>query len=150
MKRIALLYLVLLTAGIISCGVTPMKINGSYVASLLNPDGTAAYTFATTLTQASGSAVSVSGFAFSSSAPCFNAPMGQTATFSATGSSHGYQIGPFAMTVTTALGPPVENVLTLSGSRNNDGRISGTWSLTGLTDCTGSGSFTMGPQPPIL
>ena len=43
----------------------------------------------------------------------------------------------------------VENVLTLNGTRNSDGRISGTWTLTGLSECSGGGIYTMTAPLPL-
>jgi hypothetical protein len=48
------------------------------------------------------------------------------------------------MTITTVFPAGMNNVLTLQGTRNGDGSISGTWTLTGLTGCTGeNGTFQM-------
>ena len=137
--------LVLLTLSLVACGASPAakKIDGVWNASLQNTDGSLAYTFSATLAQSNGSTVTVSSFDFTSAAPCFTAPMGQSATFTATGHTGGYETGSFGMNVTTALMTPVENVLTLTGTRNSDGTISGTWNLTGLLGCSGSGPYTM-------
>jgi len=142
--------LVLLSCFLAACGSsTPAKkIDGIWNANLQNPDSSVAYTFMATLTQSTGSNVDVSGFVFTATAPCFTDPMGQTATFNATGHSGGYETGPFGMSVATARGTMVENTLTLTGTRNNDGKISGTWTLTGLSGCSGGGSYTMtAPRP---
>ena len=142
--------LVLLSCFLAACGSsTPAKkIDGMWNASLQNPDGSAAYTFMATLTQSTGPTVDVSNFVFTAAAPCFTDPMGQTATFNATGHSGGYEIGPFGMNIATARGTMVENILTLTGTRNSDGKISGTWTLTGLSGCSGGGSYTMtAPRP---
>ncbi len=133
-----------------ACGSSapPKKIDGFWQATLQNPDGTAAYTFSATLTQASGSDVTVSYFGFTSPAPCFTAVMGQSATFSASGHSGGFETGSFGMNISTAMGTMVENVLTLTGTRRGDGSIEGTWTLSGLTGCSGSGKYTMiAPRP---
>jgi hypothetical protein len=142
--------LVLLTALFSACGSStpPKKIDGFWFATLQNQDGSSAYTFSATLTQNSGSTVTVSSFGFTNSAPCFNAPLGQTATFTASGHSREFQTGQFGMNISTALGTMVENVLTLAGTRNPDGSISGTWILTGKSGCSGNGAYTMtAPRP---
>jgi len=150
--NLALLFsLLLLTSILTACGSSPApkKIDGTWNASLVNSNSSEAYTFAATLSQATGTTVSVSNFNFTSAAPCFTAPLGQTATFSATGNSGGYQTGPFGMSVGTGLMTPVENVLTLTGTRNADGSISGKWTLTGLSGCSASGSYTMNQFLPM-
>jgi len=134
---------------LISCGSSPKTINGTWQASVLNPNGSLAYTFLSGLAQGTGSAVNVSNFDFNSPAPCFATPLGQTASFSVTGNSRGYQTGPFQMTVTTIFPAATNNVLTLSGNRNSDGGITGTWTISGLTGCPGNGTFTMNVQIPV-
>jgi hypothetical protein len=142
--------LALLALFLVSCGSTPAKkIDGVWIASLQIPDGAVAYTFTVTLTQSTGSTVNVSNFGFTSPAPCFTAPLGQTATFTASGHSGGYETGPFGMNIATGLMTPVENVLTLSGSRNSSGKISGNWTLTGLSGCSGGGTYTMTAPLPL-
>ncbi|MBZ5688884.1 MAG: hypothetical protein LAP86_28070 [Acidobacteriia bacterium] len=146
-----LTFLVLLAFFLVSCGSgsPAKKIDGFWTASLQNPDGSVAYTFMATLTQSTGSTVNVSSFGFSGPAPCFTAPLGQTATFTASGHSGGYEIGSFGMSIATALMTMQENVLTLNGIRNSDGRISGTWTLTGLSGCSGGGAYTMTAPIPL-
>lgn len=142
--------LVLLSCFLAACGSTApaKKIDGVWNANLQNPDSSGAYTFMATLTQSTGSNVDVSNFVFTAAAPCFTDSMGQTATFNATGHSGGYETGPFGMNIATARGIMVENTLTLTGTRNSDGKISGTWTLTGLSGCSGGGSYTMtAPRP---
>lgn len=149
MKYIAVTLLAFLILILSSCGSsTPSKsINGIYFAQLKNPDGTQAFMFNTTLAQGSGSAVNISSFNFMSPSPCFPSTTSQTATFMVTGSSNGFATGPFDMTVSTAF--PANNVLTLTGMRGSDGNFSGAWTGTGFAGCTGSGSFTMAPPPPV-
>lgn len=151
MNRVGITFLILLGSLLVGCGSTraPKVIDGTWTAKLQNPDSTSAYTFSSTLTQGSGSTVTVSNFVFTASAPCFSSPTGQTATFSATGHSGGYQTGPFAMNISTALGVAAESVLTLSGTRNADGKISGTWTLAGGGECSGSGNYTMQALLPL-
>ena len=145
MNRVGVVFLSLLGSLLVGCGSTraPKVIDGTWNANLQNPDSTSAYTFSSTLNQGTGSTVTVINFLFTASAPCFSSPTRQSATFAATGHAGGYQTGPFAMTISTALGSPVENVLTLTGTRSADGSISGTWTLTGASGCSGSGNYTM-------
>jgi hypothetical protein len=143
--------LLLFASVLTACGSNsvPKVIDGVWNASLLNSNSSVAYTFQTTLNQDTGSAVKVIRFNFTSDAPCFTVPMGQTATFSATGHSHEFQTGPFSMNISTAMGTMVENVLTLSGTRHDDGSISGTWTLTGSSGCSGNGNYTMTALRPL-
>jgi hypothetical protein len=132
---------------LLACGsnpAPPQKIDGAWKASLQNSPSTLAYSFTTILTQGTGSTVDVSGFQFFVGAsPCFTSPLGETATFTGTGQGGGFETDPFAMNISTAFGTGVENVLTLEGTRNSDGTISGNWSITGLSGCSGSGTYTM-------
>jgi len=152
MNRAGLVCLALLAWTLLSCGSgpSPKKIDGVWFGNVLFSDGSLAYAFSATLEQGTASAVSVTGFGFTSPAtPCFGSAIGQTATFSVTGHSGGYQTGPFQMSISTSLGTQVENVLTLTGTRNSDGSIAGNWNLTGLSGCSGQGTFTMHNPPPV-
>jgi len=145
MKLARLTFLFLLASILMSCGSssTPKPIDGAWRATLLNPDSTTAYTFTTVFSQSTAPTVDVISFLFVTPVTCFPSPTGQSATFSVTGHGGGFETGPFTMNVSTAFGTLVENVLTLNGTRNSDGTISGTWTLTGLTGCSGSGSYSM-------
>jgi hypothetical protein len=151
MKASRSLSLLLFASILTACGsnTVPKVIDGTWNASLQNPDSSVAYTFQATLNQDTGSSVKVIHFDFTSDAPCFTAPSGQTATFSATGHSREFQTGPFSMHISTANGTMAENVLTLTGTRNADGNISGTWTLTGASGCSGSGNYTMTALRPL-
>jgi hypothetical protein len=151
MKCARLISLALLAFFLVSCGSNSpaKKIDGVWNASLQSPDGSVAYTFTATLTQSTGSTVTVSNFGFTSPAPCFTAPLGQNATFTASGHSGGFETGPFGMSIGTGLMTPVENVLTLNGARTSDGKISGTWTLIGLSGCSGGGIYTMTAPTPL-
>lgn len=152
MKCARLISLALLAFFLVSCGSNSpaKKIDGVWNASLQNPDGSVAYTFTATLTQSTGSTVIVSNFGFTSPAPCFTAPLGQNATFTASEHSGGFETGPFGMNIATGLMTPVENVLTLTGSRNSSGKIAGSWTLIGLWGCSGiGGPYNMSSPLPL-
>ncbi len=149
--------LVLLTALLAACGAdTAKNIDGPWLGQLFYPDATPAGSFSATLKQESGSAVDVSGFVLDGPS-CFSPPLTSSAMFSATGSSGGFVIGTFTMTVSTAF-PGPNNVLTVSGTRTSGasggpgitsptpGSISGTWEMTGQTGCTGHGILIMKPS----
>ena len=146
MKLARLTFLFLLASILLSCGSSPASktIDGAWRANLLNPDSSTAYTFTTVLTQGTSTTLDVTGFLFVTQPSCFPTPLGQNATFSVTGHRGGFQTGPFTMTISTAFGTMVENVLTLNGNRNGDGSITGTWTLTGLGVCSGpKGNYSM-------
>jgi hypothetical protein len=134
----------LLIATLVACGGSSptSNIDGGWFAQLNNPDASSAFQFSATLTQGSGTAVSVANFAFANSTLCFSSQTGETVTFSATGSSNGIVTGTFEMTISTVF-PALNNVVNLQGTRNSDGSITGVWTLTGQSGCTGSGTFTM-------
>jgi len=148
MKRIGVTSLVLLTLVLSACGggsstSAPKSINGFWTADLQNPDGLHALVFNADLAQGSGAALTISNFAIMSPSPCFVSTTSQSGTFTATGNSGGFQPGPFTMTVSTILDTEVENVATLTGTRDSNGRISGNWTLTGFAGCNSGGTFLM-------
>ncbi len=117
------------------------NVNGNWTATLTNPDGSPAFSFTTSLSQvASGSSVTVTNLNFSSSSPCFVSGTTATGSFSLSGNFNGNVTGSYGMTLTS--GTPVGNQLVLQGAVTNN-TITGTWTLTGGTGCTGSGNFTM-------
>lgn len=148
MKTIRLTCLILLALVLTACGgsssAAPKGINGFWTADLQNPDGSHALGFNANLATSSGPALNISNFSVLSPSPCFTSTTGQSGTFTVTGSSGGYQTGPFTMTVTTIFGTAAENVVTLTGTRNSSGTITGNWTLTGFAGCnSGSGTFVM-------
>ncbi len=117
------------------------NINGNWSAMLTNSDGTPAFAFTTSFTQASGSTLNVTHFSFTSSGSCFgNQPVTETGSFGLTGNFNGNVSGAFGMTISETNNP--SDVLTLQGTVNNN-TISGTWTLAGSASCAGSGTFTM-------
>jgi hypothetical protein len=60
------------------------------------------------------------------------------------GNFNGNVTGTFEMTITTMF-PGTNNVLTLQGTVTGN-TISGNWTLTGGTGCTGNGTFTIQPK----
>jgi hypothetical protein len=117
------------------------NINGNWSAMLTNSDGSPAFAFTTSLTQASGSTLNVTHFSFTTSGSCFeNQPVTETGSFGLSGNFNGNVSGAFGMTISETNNP--SDVLTLQGTVNNN-TISGTWTLTGSTSCNGAGTFTM-------
>ena len=149
MKRDRFALLVPVALLFVACGGSggaPVNgnINGTWSAQLAIPDGVVLYSFSSTLTQGNGSAVSVSNLSFSPAVACFPAPTVQTATFTVTGNVGGVQTGTFGMSISAA-GSEAQNTLTLTGARTSSGWISGTWTLVGVSGCTGHGSYVMKP-----
>jgi hypothetical protein len=119
------------------------NINGNWTATLTNSDGSPAFAFTTSFTQGSGTSVSVTGFTFTTNSSCFASQTSETGTFALTGNFNGDVRGTFGLVISTMFPPPqTNNVLTLQGTVNNN-TISGTWVLTGVSGCTGNGSFTI-------
>ncbi|HLV85710.1 MAG TPA: hypothetical protein VKV39_01960 [Candidatus Sulfotelmatobacter sp.] len=148
MKRMALANLFGMILVLASCGGSkmPSTINGHWAATLQNSDGTGAFGFTAQLTQNSGGSVAVSNFVLSSSGSCFTSQTVETATFSATGNLS----GPFGMTITSQ--GSQSSVLTIQGSlssNNASESITGTWTLSGASGCSGRGTFVMNPLPPV-
>jgi len=117
------------------------NINGSWTASLTNPDGSPAFAFATNFTQGSGDSLNIVNFNFTTSGSCFTSPTTETGSFVLSGDFNGNVSGKFQLTISTEF-PSQNNVLTLDGTVNGNS-VTGTWTLTGLTGCSGNGSFTM-------
>jgi hypothetical protein len=148
---IVLLMIVLLTLGLTGCGSSSSSsnINGTWMATLNDVNGSPVYSFSTTFTQGSGSSVSVTNFTFTSAGSCFASDQTtETATFGLMGNFNGNVTGTFEMTITTMFPGATNNVLTLQGTVNGN-TISGTWMLTGLTGCSGNGNFTIHGVPPV-
>ena len=135
----------LLAAGLVfvGCGSNhsnSSNITGNWTAALTNSsDGSQAFTFTTSITENNDGTLSVTNLTISSS--CFAAP-GETesGSFALGGNFNGNVTGQFQFKVMSP--SPSNNVLTLTGTANGN-TIKGTWTLTGGTDCQGSGNFTM-------
>ena len=144
MRQTGIMAVVLFATVLASCGGGNGRgnINGNWTATLTNADGTPALAFNTSFMQGSGTALNVVNFSFTTSGSCFGSQQTtETGSFALTGNFNGNVSGAFTMTIaTTAV---EKDALTLQGMVNN-GKITGTWSLTGtLSSCTGGGSFTM-------
>jgi hypothetical protein len=139
---IVVLGIALVLAG---CGSTSNSniINGNWTAALLNSSsgGSPIFNFTTTLTQSSGSSVSVTNLNFTTSSPCFASGSTATGGFTLSGNLNGVTSGGFQMNIQST--GSSNNLLTLQGTVSNN-TISGNWSISGTTSgCSGSGQFTM-------
>jgi hypothetical protein len=135
-----LLTLMLLLAGC-GNGSNGGTINGSWTAALTNTNGSEAFAFTTDFTQSSGNSLNIVNFSFTTSGSCFSSPTTETGSFVLSGDFNGKVTGQFQFTISTMF-PLQNNVLTMQGTANGN-TISGTWTLTGSTGCTGNGNFTM-------
>ena len=143
MKFIGIACTLVLAVGLVGCGGgnSSGNINGNWSAMLTNADGSPAFAFTTSFTQASGSDLTVTNFNFSTSGSCFGSdPVTETGSFGLTGNFNGNVSGTFGMTITATNNP--SDILTLQGTVNN-GKITGTWTLTGSVSCSGNGNFTI-------
>jgi hypothetical protein len=130
-----------------SCGGNSTVVNGHWDANLSNPDTSTALAFSAQFMQQSGTAVTVSNFSFNQTSSCFTGQTNKTATFTSTGNSNGVQTGNFGMTISTT-SQGAQNVLTMQGnlvSNQTNEKITGTWSLTGVSGCNGGGTFLITP-----
>ena len=145
MKQIGIVATLVLALVMGGCGTNHDggNINGSWTATLMNATGTPTFAFATSFTQSSGSDLNVVNFTFTTPGNCFESQQTtETGSFSLSGDFNGHVSGNFAMTIKTT--GASDDVLTLQGTVQN-GKITGTWTLTGSTSCTGNGNFTMSP-----
>jgi hypothetical protein len=145
MKHIGILTMVLCALILAGCGSNANgngNINGTWTASLMNSNGSPALAFNTSFMQGSGSDLNVVNFSFTTSGSCFASQQTtETGSFGLSGNFNGSVQGAFSMTVQTT--GVEKDQLTLQGTVTN-GKITGTWSLTGtLASCTGNGNFTM-------
>ncbi len=155
MKLIGLACLCLSIFATLGCGggaSSSLNLNGAWSAQLNNSGGTA-FAFGATLTQGMGNTVTISNFLFGNSPICLSSPNSEAATFQKTGSFQNIPTGPFHMTISTMFSGAQNNVLTLDGNvaagQNVLEHISGTWTLTGQSGCSDSGTFSMIPHPPM-
>ena len=137
---------ILLTLGfiLVGCGngSDSGNINGGWTASLTDPNGQSQFAFSTNFTQGSGSNLNVVNFKFTTAGTCFTGDTTtQTGSFSLSGNFNGKVTGTLGMTISTE-NLPTNNMLSLQGAVNGN-TISGTWTLTGATGCSGNGTFSM-------
>lgn len=116
------------------------SINGTWNATLLGNNSSTIFAFDTSLEQNSDGSVTVVNFKFSSSSPCFVSGQTETGSFTLRGNPNGPMSGKFGMTVDSGI--PSGNTLALVGTAAGSS-ISGNWTLTGSSGCSGSGTFSM-------
>ncbi|MCU1269259.1 MAG: hypothetical protein JWN74_553 [Acidobacteriaceae bacterium] len=145
MKTLGTIFVLGIALVLAACGSNSNSniINGNWTAALLNSSsgGSPIFNFTTTLTQSSGSSVSVTNLNFTSSSPCFASGSTATGGFTLSGNLNGVTSGGFQMNIQST--GSSNDLLTLIGTVSNN-TISGNWTLSGTTSgCSGSGQFTM-------
>jgi hypothetical protein len=144
MKNAAVVMLFAAALTLVGCGSNSSKnsgnINGNWTATLTDTGGAQVFRFATSLIVNNDGTLSISNFSFSTNSPCFVSGETESGGFALGGDFNGNVTGTFQLTVLS--GAPGGNTLVLSGTANGK-TITGTWTLTGGTGCTGSGNFTM-------
>jgi hypothetical protein len=139
MKKLAVVGLMAVALTLVGCGSNGSKgnINGTWTAVLTGDEN---FTFGTSLVVNNDGTLIVSQFSFSTNGPCFVSGETESGSFGLTGDFNGKVTGTFTLNVVS--GQPSGNTLMLAGTVNGNA-ITGTWSLTGGSGCTGSGNFTM-------
>jgi len=144
MKHFAIAALLIASLTLIGCASNnsnPANVNGNWNATLMsNGNGTPVFTFGTSLRVNGDGSLTISNFSFTTNSPCFVSGETESGSFTLSGNFNGQMNGKFGFNVLS--GSPAGNTLTLSGTASGN-TISGTWTLTGGTGCTGSGTFTM-------
>jgi hypothetical protein len=143
MKQFALVALLAVGLTLVGCGsnsTNPATINGTWNATMLSNSTTTDFNFGTGLTVNSDGSLTVVNFSFTTNSPCFASGETETGSFTLSGNFNGNVNGKFGMNVQS--GTPSGNSLALNGNVSGN-TISGTWTLTGSSGCTGNGTFTM-------
>ncbi len=142
-KQFALPIMLVFGLALTGCGNTAGNIDGNWTANLITPPGgTPVFAFQTSFTGSGSGTLTITSLTFSTSGSCFaTGPFTETGTASLSGDYNGHVTGSFGMIISTTFPAGTNNVLTLNGTVAN-GTITGTWSLTGSTGCTGTGVFT--------
>jgi len=141
--KLAVASLLVLGMSLIGCGTSSKNgssVNGNWTATLMGTDNTQAFAFNTSIVESGNESLSISNFGFSTNSPCFVTGETESGSFSLTGDFNGNVAGKFGMNVKS--GSPGGNSLVLSGAVSGN-TITGTWSLSGSSGCTGNGTFVM-------
>lgn len=141
MKQFAVAVLLVMGLVMAGCGSNGSgSVNGTWNATLTGNNAAPVFTFGTSLTTNSNGGLNITNFSFTTSSPCFSSGETETGSFTLSGNFSGQVHGSFGMTISSV--SPAGNTLVLNGTETGN-TISGTWTLTGSSGCTGSGTFTM-------
>ena len=144
MKQFAIVIVFVMGLALIGCGSNSnsnaSNINGNWNASLVSGGNSPVFAFGTSMTVNSDGSLNITNFQFTTNSPCFASGQTETGAFTLAGDFNGNVTGKYGMTVQS--GTPTGKTLVLSGNVNGN-TITGSWTLTGSSGCTGSGTFTM-------
>jgi hypothetical protein len=142
MKPYAVALLLMLGLTLVGCGSSSNSgnINGTWNATLLDTNNTTVFSFGTSLTTNGNGSLNVVNFKFNSNSNCFVSGETESGSFTLGGNFNGQVNGSFGFMVQS--GSPSGNTLKLTGTAAGN-TISGSWTLTGSTGCTGNGNFVM-------
>ncbi len=157
MRNLAILGLVAMELAVMGCGSsknsptsTTQAATGLWESALIGTDaGVGVFNFTTSFTIGGDGSLSVTYFSFLTTGPCF-ALTGDTTSGSLTGTTTGTNAtGNFQFSVQSN-GNTLALTGAATGTTDSSGNttwtsITGTWTLTGGTSCTGTGTFTMKP-----
>jgi len=130
--------LVLSACGSNSSTTATTTASGTWQADIMGGAGEAgALSFITSFSIGSGGALSVSSIQFINVQTCFASDATASGTLVVTTGTNNVVTGTLSFQVVSG-----GSTLSLSGTENGT-TITGTWTLTGGTGCTGSGTFTM-------
>ena len=142
-KSIGVFVLIALGLAMVGCGSNgsnSTNINGNWSASMTSsPSGPTIYAFTTTFTEVSSGGLDITNFTLTSGGSCFvSGQTTESGSFTLSGDFNGNVKGTFGMTITGS-----GNTLMLQGGVGNNNMLTGNWSVTGSTGCTGNGTFTI-------
>ena len=158
MKKLAVLLLLALELTLTGCGSSTASssvkaANGTWESSLIGTDaGIDVFKVITTFSVGATGALSVSYFGFLTTGPCFpltgETPSGTFTVTSATTTSTSANVQFTVPSSGNSLANSLAMTGTATGTTDTSGNttwstITGTWTLTGGSGCTGSGTFTM-------
>jgi len=145
MKQSSFAVLLLACLSLIGCGSSNSNphmnnVNGNWDATLMSGDNVSMFQFGTSLTADRNGVLTISNFDLTTNSACF--ADGETVSGSVTlgADIQASPNGQFGMLIQS--NPPSGNKLVLSGT-DKVNTISGNWTLTGSSGCTGAGTFTM-------
>jgi len=136
-KRIGTSLVVSLGLILAGCG-SSRSGSGSWQATLTNPDGSTAYTFAATIAQ-NGNTLSFPSLFFTNPGSC--------SALTLAGGSGTVGNGSTVIKISSGLANPEATILKLNGSWNGN-TSAGTWTLNGsVIPCNGNGTFMLFKKP---
>jgi hypothetical protein len=145
MKQFAIAVVLLIGLALMGCGSSSSNsnsnnVNGNWNATLVGGNKSTMFQFGTSLTADSDGVLTISNFNLTTNSQCFADGETESGSVTLSGDFNAIPSGKFGMMIQST--PPSGNSLMLSGTDKGN-TISGTWTLTGISGCTGSGTFTM-------